>query len=254
MCLINFQYQQHSTYKLVLAANRDEFFERPTEKAHFWDDHPNVLAGRDLRQMGTWLGITKDGRIAALTNYRDPSEETDGKESRGEIVRSFLTSLDSPKTFLEKLSSEKDKYAGFNLLVGNADDLWYYSNKSDQIEAVLSGTHSLSNAFLTTSWPKTDRGKTLLEQCLNDEEAGIDCLFSLLQNDEQAPIESLPKTGVSLEWEKILSPIFINSEHYGTRASTVLIIDRENNVKFIERSYLNGKCINEESFRFTIQP
>ncbi|OCA85200.1 NRDE family protein [Pseudobacillus wudalianchiensis] len=255
MCLINFCFQPNDRYKLVMAANRDESFVRPTQQAHYWQDAPRILAGRDLEKMGTWLGVTTSGRIAALTNFRDPSEKIEGKRSRGEIIRSFLADSQPPEIFMTQLQQQSNQYPGFNVLAGTADELWYYSNKKAGIETVLPGTHSLSNAFLNTPWPKSEKGKAYLEQCLHHSSTlDPECLFSFLQDDEWALDEALPKTGVPLEWERKLSPLFINSEHYGTRSSTVLIIDRTNHVTFAERTYLQGKLVGEKNFQFQIEP
>ncbi|MFK2824111.1 NRDE family protein [Bacillus sp. B190/17] len=254
MCLINFRFQQHETYKLVIAANRDEFFSRPTQKAHYWEDAPHILAGRDLEKMGTWLGVTKTGRFAALTNVRDPSEKTEGKRSRGEIVRAFLTGTHSPEAFMSELQKQRDEYPGFNLLAGTADELWHYNNRKDELQAVAPGTHSLSNASLNTLWPKMEKGKNRLDKCLDDAPADpADCLFTFLQDTDRAPDEELPNTGVSLEWERKLSPIFISGDDYGTRSSSVLLIDQMNHVYFAERTYLQGSLAAEETFHFVTE-
>ncbi|WP_338749047.1 NRDE family protein [Bacillus sp. FJAT-52991] len=254
MCLINFQFQQHPNYKLIVAANRDEFLARPTKQAHFWEDEPEVLAGRDLEKMGTWLGITTSGRFAALTNFRDPNEPTEGKWSRGEIVRSFLTERIEAEAFLQRLSEDKAHYPSFNVIVGIADSLWYYNNRQDQIVSIAPGIHSLSNAFLNTPWPKTKRGKQSLNNCLHNKIiVDTDCLFTSLRSEEQAADEELPQTGVSLQWERLLSSMFIKSEQYGTRSSTVLTIDRNDCVQFIEQTYTNGQRTAEERFHFSIE-
>ncbi|KAB7709114.1 hypothetical protein F9802_03105 [Bacillus aerolatus] len=255
MCLINFHFQQHEKYKLVVAANRDEFFNRPTQKAHFWEDEPGILAGRDLEKMGTWLGISKTGRFAALTNFRDPSEKAEGKRSRGELVRSFLTDAISPEQFMHELKKQKDEYPGFNLLAGTGEKLWCYNNRQNDLQSVAPGTHSLSNALLNSPWPKSEKGKARLDECLHNEADDLaDCLFSFLQDTKVAADEDLPTTGVSLEWERKLSPLFIAGEDYGTRSSTVLLIDRLNNVSFAERTYLQGSLAAEKVFHFVIEP
>ncbi|WP_100402657.1 NRDE family protein [Bacillus sp. FJAT-42315] len=254
MCLINFQFQQHPNYKLIVAANRDEFFARPTKRAHFWEDEPQILAGRDLEKMGTWLGVTTSGRFAALTNFRDPTESTEGKWSRGDIVRSFLSGQMEAELFLQRLSEEKAYYPSFNVIVGTADLLWYYNNRQDEITKMVPGIHSLSNAFLNTPWPKTERGKQSLQSCVHNKiVADANCLFASLQSEEQMADEELPQTGVSLQWERLLSSMFINSEQYGTRSSTVLTIDRNDRVQFIERTYTNGRWTAEEQFHFVIE-
>jgi uncharacterized protein with NRDE domain len=229
MCLILFAYQTHPVYTLVVAANRDEFLERPTAPAHFWEDHPAILAGRDLKQMGTWMGITKAGRFASLTNYRNPQENTEGKRSRGELVANFLKSSASPQEYMEGLRDSRDIYPGYNLLAGTIDDLYYYSNVGNQVQKVKPGVYGISNHLLDTDWPKVERGKQgllRLMQAPNDDLN--EQLFTLLQNADPAPDERLPQTGISLEWERILSPIYIHADGYGTRSSTVLLAtDRE---------------------------
>lgn len=252
MCLITFNFHAHPNYKLILAANRDEFYKRPTAKAGFWEDHPNVLAGRDLEQMGTWMGITKGGRIASLTNYRNPKENKAGKRSRGEIVSGFLTGNESAQAFLLELQDKREQYQGFNLIVGDADSLFFYSNVQNEIIEVEPGTHGLSNHLLDTEWPKVLKGKSGLYQCIADSsEVNVHCLFSMLQNADPAADKELPETGVNLEWERSLSPLFIKTPDYGTRSSTVLTIDRENKVNFIEKTFMNGQETDERAFEFS---
>jgi uncharacterized protein with NRDE domain len=229
MCLILFAYQTHPIYTLVVAANRDEFLERPTAPVHFWEDHPTIVAGRDLKQMGTWMGITKAGRFAALTNYRNPQENTEGKRSRGELVANFLKSSASPKEYMDRLSDSRDLYPGYNLLTGTIEELYYYSNVGNQVQKVKPGVYGISNHLLNTDWPKVERGKQGLLRLMQASKDDLnEQLFTLLQNADPAPDERLPQTGISLEWERILSPIYINTEGYGTRSSTVILAtDRE---------------------------
>jgi len=249
MCLINFQFHEHDQYKFVLAANRDEFYERPTSRANFWEDDENILAGRDLLQMGTWLGITKNGRFAALTNYRDLPEDTEGKTSRGAIVRDYLATDAYPSDFLELIREKKNQFNGFNILVGGADQLFYYSNIQDEIIEVPVGTHSLSNHLLNTPWPKVVKGKSRLENYLKTHsEVNPDDLFTMLGDRELANDDELPDTGVGLELERQLSPLFIKTPGYGTRSSTVLLIDHQNKVTFFERTYENGEQTDERHF------
>ncbi|WP_394139799.1 NRDE family protein [Cytobacillus oceanisediminis] len=246
MCLILFAYQMHPKYKLVVAANRDEFYERPTAPAHFWEDHPNILAGRDLSKMGTWMGVTKGGRFAALTNYRDPKEITEGKRSRGELVADFLKGNDQPEEFMKKATANRQQYPGYNLLAGNADELYYYSNVEDKMEKLGPGIYGVSNHVLNTEWPKVKRGKEgLAELAESSDESLTDQLFSLLQNADPAPNELLPKTGVSLEWERILSPMFIKSEGYGTRSSTVMLMS-EDEIFYKERIHTEDSLEEQE--------
>ncbi|MFD1040451.1 NRDE family protein [Virgibacillus byunsanensis] len=254
MCLINFQIQDHPTYKLIIAANRDEFYERPTAPAQYWDNEPDILAGRDLVQMGTWLGITKQGKIAALTNFRDPDQMAAGKHSRGEIVKNYLSGNNGPEEFLRALKMKKDQYVGFNVIVGNPNQMFYYNNIQDVISEIIPGTHGLSNHFLNTPWPKVTKGKRMLiDYLMENEELETDALFDIISDAEEAKEENLPKTGVSLDLERNLSPLFIKTPEYGTRSSTVLLIDRDNHVTFVERLYETGEFTKENRFLFQIE-
>lgn len=237
MCLILLAWRAHPDYPLVVAANRDEFFSRRTAAADFWEDAPNVLAGRDLEAGGTWLGVTRNGRFAALTNYRDPARNTMGAPSRGELVRRFLIGGQSAEDYLSELESCADRYNGFNLIFGDPDGLWCFSNCGEGEQALAPGVYGLSNHLLDTPWPKVARGKSALNgalQALPNEAP----LFVLLRDDSIAPDDALPRTGVSLEWERLLSAAFVRSPQYGTRSATVLLRDRSGWVRFIEQGFL----------------
>lgn len=253
MCLINFHFQDHPKYKLIIAANRDEFYKRPTAEAHFWEDKPMILAGRDLMQMGTWLGISKNGRFAALTNFRDPSQMKGDKVSRGEIVSNYLETDISPQAYLKSLHENKERYEGFNVLVGSPDQLFYYSNIQGKISEIPSGTHGLCNHLLNTPWPKVMKGKDALQKVVQQQsKVESSDLFSLLSDNEEAEDIHLPNTGVPLELERKLSPLFIKTPDYGTRSSTVLTVDYDNQVTFIERTYEKGEFSKENRFFFQI--
>lgn len=252
MCLINFHFQDHPIYRLIVAANRDEFYERPTAPAHFWDDKPNLLAGRDLSQQGTWLGITKNGRFAALTNYRNPSEPKKDVRSRGEIVTDFLNSEMTAAEFLKVLKQKRSEYAGFNVIAGTADELFYYSNVEDEVKEISPGTHGLCNHFLDTPWPKVVKGKMDLRNLVEKKRVIQPSeLFDVLQDAEPFPDEQLPDTGVGEQLERVLSSLFIKSEGYGTRSSTALLIDHKNNITFEERTYRNGEFVEDRTFHFS---
>lgn len=237
MCLILFAYKVHPEYRLIVAANRDEFYGRPTALAYYWEDHPNILAGRDLEKMGTWMGVTTSGRFAALTNYRDPKETVEGKRSRGEMVAGFLQGRDTPFEYMKKAAADANNYPGYNLLADDGENLYYYSNIENEIKKLSPGIYGVSNHLLNTEWPKVKRGKEGLAAIIKgkNEELSSD-LFKLLQNADQAPDEFLPNTGVPIEWERMLSPLFIQSEGYGTRSSTVLFM-KDDKIDFIERVY-----------------
>lgn len=252
MCLINFQFQSHPKYKLVVAANRDEFYQRPTKPAHFWKDEPSILAGLDLQQGGTWLGITKTGKFAALTNFRDPSKPETGKISRGALVRDFLAGTQSPTDFLTAL--EPENYTGFNLLVGDADRLLYYNNLQEETLEIAPGTYGLSNHFLDTPWPKVVKGKKDLNDYLSThEEVELDSLFAILANSEQASDSFLPNTGIGLEFERKLSAMFIKTADYGTRSASILLIDYDGNITFAERTFEKGELNGEQIYNFKIK-
>lgn len=237
MCLILFAYKVHPFYRLILAANRDEFYDRPTAAADFWKSHPDVLAGVDLREKGTWLGVTRQGKFSAITNYRDPASWRAEAPSRGKLVSRYLTDSSRAEKYIKKISRDNRPYNGFNLLLGDAGELWVYSNR-DNAQKLSSGIFGLSNHLLDTPWPKVKRGKKMLKAALELKGEQLEeALFSMLA-DRHIPQESrLPDTGVNLEWERILSPIFIASPVYGTRSSTLLLIGKNKRVKFVEKVY-----------------
>lgn len=253
MCLILLAWRAHPDYPLVVAANRDEFFSRRTAAADFWPDAPDVLAGRDLEAGGTWLGITRTGRFAALTNFRDPARSKPGAPSRGELVSRFLKGSMPPQAYLTELDSAADRYNGFNLIFGDQDHLWYFSNCGEGEQWLAPGVYGLSNHLLDTPWPKVKRGKSALGaalQALPDDSR----LFGLLRDDHIAPDETLPRTGVSLEWERLLSAAFVRLSQYGTRSATVLLRDSNGRVRFTEQGFLPDAVAGaRRTFAFNVQ-
>lgn len=238
MCLLLMALNTNPAYKLILLANRDEYYERPSASARFWDEAPSVLAGKDLRAGGTWLGVTKNGRIAAVTNYRDPSSMKEGAPSRGRLVSDFLLGQEGPLEYLDKLDQEAGKHNGFNLIMGDKGRLYWYSNRGDGVQSLPPGIYGLSNHLLDTPWPKVAKSKDALAHLLSEQEdPSLEELFRILADHTIADDEYLPDTGVSLEWERILSPIFIVSPTYGTRSSTVLLIDVQDRVTFVEKTF-----------------
>jgi uncharacterized protein with NRDE domain len=229
-------------YSLIIAANRDEFYKRPTAPAVFWEDDPNILGGRDLEKMGTWMGMTRTGRFAAITNYRDPASKVKNPISRGELVSNYLGGSNSPMDYLSKVRLNSGLYNGFNLLVGDPSSLLYFSNRNNEIVEVSSGVHGLSNHLLDTPWPKVTKGKhVLLKSIENGGALDPNVLFDLLADSDQVSEAELPDTGVGLERERVLSPLFIQDLEYGTRSSTVLLIDHNNSASFVERSFLKDQ-------------
>jgi uncharacterized protein with NRDE domain len=240
MCLILFAWKVHPAYLLVLAANRDEYYARPSAPAAFWDDAPDLLAGRDLKAGGTWLGITRSGRLAALTNYRDPASLKQDAPSRGHLVSDYLRNQESSDAYLKRLAARADRYNGFSLLVGDCSALFVYSNRSEAIR-LNPGIYGMSNHLLDTPWPKVSLGKQSMERILaGRQNPSPDALLDLLASRSRPPDDLLPDTGVGPEWERILSPLFIESPSYGTRCSTVLLIDRQGAVTFVEKVFNGG--------------
>lgn len=239
MCLLAMAYCVHSNYPLIVAANRDEFFQRPSAAADFWSDHSDVLAGRDLQQGGTWMGVTRTGRFAALTNVRDPRAMRPTARSRGLIVAQFLLGNDAANRYLEELRPHADDYNGFNLLAGDADSLYFFNSRAERAEPLRPGIYGLSNHTLDTPWPKVTRAKASLEKALNHDEQELEAaLFELLADRAHPDDDALPDTGVGLEKERWLSPVFIAAENYGTRCSTVLLAGSSATI-FVERSFDN---------------
>jgi uncharacterized protein with NRDE domain len=252
VCLILVAWQAHPEYPLVVAANRDEFYARRTASAEFWPEHPQVLAGRDLEAGGTWLGITRSGRFAALTNYRDPASHKPQVPSRGKLVADFLAGDTTIDANLDALDASA--YNGFNLLLGDGQKLVAFSNISMQRHELAPGVYGLSNALLDTPWPKVGAGKTALSgalAALPDETA----LFHLLRDDTHHPDAALPATGVSLNWERLLSAAFIRSLDYGTRCSTVIKVGTGGTATFDEQTWLPGasSTIAGERRRFRVK-
>jgi uncharacterized protein with NRDE domain len=248
MCLILFAYQVHPVYPLIVAANRDEFFNRPTAPAHCWEDDPEIIAGRDLEKMGTWMGVTTFGRLSALTNYRNPRESVEGKRSRGELVTGALKT-DNLQGFMELLEQNKEAYPGYNLLAGDVNELYYYSNRGDGLHKLAPGIYGMSNHLLNTDWPKVKKGKESLAKIIgSNQENLVEKLFEILFDEERYPDEALPKTGVPLEMERMLSSLFIKSPDYGTRSSTVLCMSDEE-IMYIERVFTGDKA-EEKRFHF----
>ena len=238
MCLLLMALNRHPAYPLVLLANRDEYYDRPSAPACFWEEEPSLLAGKDLRAGGTWLGITRKGRIAAITNYRDPASIKEGSPSRGGLVSNFLLGQEGPLEYLDKLDREAEKYNGFNLIVGEKGQYYWYSNRGDGARSLSAGIYGLSNHLLDTPWPKVAKSKDALVYLLSEQEdPSLEELFRILTDHIIAGDERLPDTGVGLEWERILSPIFIKSPTYGTRSSTVILIDVDNRVTFVEKTF-----------------
>ena len=239
MCLIVFSYDNHPDYKLVLMANRDEFYSRSTQRAGWWKDHPELLGGKDLKENGSWLAVTKSGKFAAITNYRDPKQVKPEAPTRGKLVTNFLLNDYTAEDYLRELQESGSQYNGFNLIFGRHNEIFYYSNGDNRHQKLTSGNYGLSNAFLNTPWPKVVKGKEKLDEILNGEGAfSVEQAIVDLKDRQLANDRELPDTGIGLEKERLLSSMFIEAPGYGTRCTTVVTIDRQNLVTFKEVSYI----------------
>lgn len=225
MCLIVFAWQVIPGMPLIAAGNRDEFYDRPATPAAWWNDYPQVYAGRDLQGGGTWMGVTREGRFAAITNIRSPSEKRRDAPSRGELVANYLTGQTAPEDYIAEIAGQAETFNGFNLLVGNRNKLIWYSNAGHDDprngQPLPPGIYGLSNCTLDTPWPKVVRTKAQFASLLC-QGAPADAYFEMLTDTTRASDCRLPKTGVSIELERLLSSVCIESPNYGTRASTVV--------------------------------
>ena len=256
MCLILFAYKTSPRWPLILASNRDESYARPTQSAGFWTDSNGLLAGRDLDKGGTWLGLTKRGRFAAVTNYREGAQQPNYPKSRGVLVENFLRGHVQSLDYLEQVRSEQHLYAGFGCLLGDLSNLYFYSNRSDEIECVQTGVHGLSNAFLNTPWPKLEKGKQQLHRLITAESSlNAEVLLEMLADRQTFEQDQLPQTGVDSHREKVLSSKFIAvDERYGTKSSTVIMVHESGDVHFVERSFGPwGHLIGESNFKFAME-
>lgn len=234
MCLIVFAWRPGHAQPLVVAANRDEFYARPSLPLAQWPEAPQVYAGRDQEAGGTWLGIGANGRFAALTNIRDPHQPP-SRKSRGELVAGYLLGDQSINDYLNDVVGRSLEYAGFNLLIGNASELWHFNARESEAVMLTPGVYGLSNAGLDTPWPKLLKARAALEEVFGDPQP--QALLALLADSQTAPFTELPDTGVGLATETLLSSVFIASQSYGTRASTALIVQADGSRHMVERSF-----------------
>lgn len=250
MCLIALAWQVHPDYPLIVAANRDEFHARATAPARFWPEAPALLAGRDLAAGGTWMGVTRHGRFAALTNFREPQAPR-GATSRGLLVSDYLQAKTPPLAYAEAVMARAGEYSGFNLLLADAGELVVASNRGTPPRRLGPGVYALSNHLLDSPWPKVERARRALQAQLADP--GIEGLLALLADDAAAPDEDLPDTGVGLALERLLSSPFIRSPGYGTRSSTALLVGRRR-VRFVEQTFGPEGPGERSDFTFDLLP
>lgn len=254
MCLIVFAWRVHRDYPLVVAANRDEFLDRPATPAHWWPDLPDVLAGRDLEAGGTWMGVARSGRFAALTNYRDPSRQRSGAPSRGALVRDALAGGADTLSTLQDIATDSSRYAGFNLLVSDGDTLGIHESTTGAVRLLEPGVYGLSNHLLDSPWPKLVRTRerlaALLAQLPDD-----DAVLALLRDPSPAPDPHLPDTGISLEWERWLSPAFIRAPGYGTRCSSLVLRHASGRMRLREWTWdAHGDALSDVVHDFVTRP
>ncbi|MCZ6830054.1 MAG: NRDE family protein [Gammaproteobacteria bacterium] len=245
MCLIILAHRQHHSYPLLVAANRDEYYQRPTEPAQIWPESGDLLAGKDLTAGGTWLGITRAGRFAAITNHRNPPTTPSNPRSRGLLTLDYLRGSMSPGHYLRKLAQDGAAYAGFNLLLGDGKELYYYSNIEGVSQRLAPGIYGVSNALLNTPWPKLKKGCQRLQRFLHSGEVEAHeqrhaKLAEVVSDRALEPDHALPDTGVGTDLERLLSAQFICSEEYGTRATTTVLVREDGGISFSERSFRAG--------------
>lgn len=249
MCLIALAWQVHPEYPLVVVANRDEYLDRPAMPAHWWHDAPDLLAGRDLEAGGTWLGLSRSGRFAALTNYRDPSRRHTGAPSRGKLVRQTLEANADALATLRGIAADSVRYAGFNLLASDGKSMAIHESTTGSVRLLAPGVYGLSNHLLDTPWPKLARARHLLAALLPRLPAD-DEVLTLLRDDTVVADEELPRTGVSLEWERLLSPTFIRAPGYGTRCSSLIVVDRDGRTRFREWTWGEDGALRSEVLHY----
>ena len=224
MCLIALAWRAREDLPFVVAANRDEWRERPTVAAHWWTDHPEIFAGRDLQAGGTWMGITRGGRFAAITNFRDPSDRRSTARSRGELVSGFLLAREAPQAYAASLAARAADYNGFTILVGDGRSLWSFASREGVPREVAPGVHALSNHVLDEPWPKVTQAREAMAAALRERDPEP-LLEAFLSRPDAVADHHLPDTGVGIDWERRLSPPLIVGADYGTRSSTLLRVE-----------------------------
>lgn len=251
MCLIAFAWDAHPDYRLLLAANRDELHQRPSQDMHWWPDQQDILAGRDLQAGGAWLAMSKSGRFATVTNYREGQQRRAGLESRGGLVTAFVAGKESPADFVAGIAGER--YAGFNLLAADDTGIWYVSNRGDGPRRLPAGVYGLSNATLDTPWSKLVRTRDALSGLIASDEVDETHLMRLLADRSVSPVSEIEQGHLPFELARAVTAPFIVTDQYGTRCTTVLRWNREGDVSLRERRFgAAGEKAGESEFRFSI--
>lgn len=237
MCLVAIAWKAHPHWRLLMAGNRDEFHARPTAPLGRWPaPHAQLIAGRDLRSGGSWMGVNLHGQAAVVTNVRDPTAAAGGP-SRGELIAGYLAGRQSATDYADQLAGRAAAFAPFNLLVADAESCSYLGNHPQARVELTPGVHGMSNGALDAPWPKTRRLMGVLEDWLATGNDGLEPLWAALADEQQAADAQLPATGVPLELERRLSSAFIRGNDYGTRASTLLAIDHDGGGFIHERRF-----------------
>ncbi len=253
MCLVLIAWREDAQYPCVIAANRDEFYARPTAAAHWWPTQPAILGGQDLSAGGTWLGVTRSGRFAALTNYRAADKQLGNMPSRGTLVTSILQSNAGTAQSLQHLREVGPSYSGFNLIFSDGERLAVYESARGAGRELGPGIYGLSNHLLDTPWPKVQSAKSRLSTALADL-THTDAALALLRDDTPAPDEQLPRTGVGLPWERLLSSAFVRAGDFGTRCSTLVRVDRQRHACFDEWTWDSaGAQTGSVSYQFELE-
>jgi uncharacterized protein with NRDE domain len=252
MCLLVIAWKVHPRYRLILAGNRDEFHDRPSTPLNWWQDDARILAPRDLKANGTWLGVARSGRFGVVTNFRDLQAPAEYSPSRGSLIPRFLTGATSPKEFLDDLRGAAPRYSGFNLLVGGSRALYYFSNRGTPAPLSLKpGIYGVANHLLDTPWPKLTITRARFTDLLKQPNVNAEALFNILTDRTPAPDEQLPHTGLPLEWERTVSAPFVVNDRYGTRSSNVWLIERTGRTILHERRFdPNGIQSGASRFEF----
>lgn len=254
MCLIAISFKQNEAFPLVIASNRDEYFKRPTRPINWWPENPQILAGKDLYKNGTWLGFNRNGKFAAITNYREGvNDNADQLLSRGEITSEYLQCGLSPESYLLELSARSSQYRGFNLFLGNKNELYYFSNIENVVRRMAPGLYCCSNGVLGCSWPKVTKIKKAVENSIYSNKIDVPKLYESLRDDQVADGKDLPDTGVGKSLELAYSAVFVKINGYGTRNSTIASYSSENKVKVSSREFSDSyKCISTSSFQYDL--
>jgi len=249
VCLVLVGWQQHADFPLIVAGNRDEFHARPTKPAHWWPDKPDVVGGRDLQAAGTWLALHRSGRFATVTNYRDAEQPSAKFRSRGHLVTDFLESGEEPLDYLSTVDGPQ--YAGFNLLLSDGKTLAWMSNRSDEPRVLAPGIYGLSNALLDSPWRKVIRSKATLKQLIDDSNVDETRLLRLLNDREKAPVDEIKDSRLPFATAHSISAPFVVLPDYGTRSSTVVVLDAEGAWNYKERRFnASGNAIGDTTFAF----